>query len=233
MATIREWANACLNGALARLVNVGASAGFAALFFFLAPASAADSVRILALGDSLTAGYGLAEQYTFTAQLERALRDRGHAVQVINGGVSGDTTRGGLSRLDWALADDPDLVLVELGANDGLRGIDPASTRANLEAILHSLRERGIPTLLAGMYAPPNLGPEYGAAFNAIYPELAEAFEVPLYPFFLEGVAAVPSLNQADGIHPNAEGVSVIVSSIVPHVIAALEDAGLTSGQEG
>ena len=198
-----------------------------------APSNAADSARILALGDSLTAGYGLVESEGFTEQLERALRDHGYQVEVVNGGVSGDTTRGGLSRLDWALADDPDLVLVELGANDGLRGIDPADTRANLEAILRELSERGIPTLLAGMYAPPNLGPEYGEAFDSIYPELAREFDVPLYPFFLEGVAAVPSLNQADGIHPNAEGVATIVSGIMPHVIDALESAGLTSGQEG
>ena len=231
MANILAWANASLNGAAARLVNVGVCAAFVASL--PAPSDAADSARILALGDSLTAGYGLVESEGFTAQLERALRDHGYEVEIVNAGVSGDTTRGGLSRLDWALADDPDLVLLELGANDGLRGIDPADTRANLEAILRELSERGIPTLLAGMYAPPNLGPEYGAAFNSIYPELAREFDVPLYPFFLEGVAAVPSLNQADGIHPNADGVATIVSGIMPHVIDALESAGLTSGREG
>ncbi len=183
----------------------------------------AEELRLLALGDSLTAGYGLAQEDAFPAQLQQALEERGFAVQVLNGGVSGDTTAGGLARLDWALADQPHAVLLELGSNDGLRGIDPASTRDNLTAMLDRLTAAGVPTLIAGMYAPPNLGPEYGQAFNAIYPELAARYDAPLYEFFLEGVAAVPELNQLDGIHPNAEGVKVIVEGILPDVTALLE----------
>lgn len=191
------------------------------------PAAASEPIRLLAIGDSLTAGYGLPADVSFPVQLEAALRARGYPVAVINAGVSGDTTAGGLARLDWALADEPDLVLVELGANDGLRGLDPNETRRNLAAMLERLTERGLPTLLAGMYAPPNLGREYGAVFNALYPELAATYDVPLYPFFLDGVAAEAALNQDDGIHPNAEGVAVIVERIVPMVIALIESADL------
>jgi len=183
----------------------------------------ADPVKILALGDSLTAGYGLPQGEGFTEQLQQALRDRGHDVFVINGGVSGDTTAGGLARLDWALADAPDMVIVELGANDALRAIDPAASRANLDAILAELQARQIPALLAGMIAPRNLGKDYVAAFDGMYPELAARYQVPLYPFFLEGVAAEPEFNQADGIHPNAEGVAVIVAGILPEVTAMLD----------
>lgn len=182
----------------------------------------------MALGDSLTAGYGLPAEDGFTVKLEAALRALGHPVTVVNAGVSGDTSAGGLARLDWALADDPDLVIVELGANDGLRGIDPAATRSNLDAILTRLGERGLPVLLTGMYAPPNLGPEYGERFNAIYPELAEKHDVALYPFFLEGVATVSELNQDDGMHPNAAGVDVIVDGILPHVTRMLDTHELT-----
>ncbi len=203
------------------------AAGLAALLLLALPAAAAEPIRLLALGDSLTAGYGLPTDQSFPVQLEAALRDRGYEVAVINAGVSGDTTAGGLARLDWALSDEPDLVLLGLGANDGLRGIDPRDTRRNLAAILEKLSERGMPTLLAGMYAPPNLGREYGEVFNALYPELAETYAVPLYPFFLEGVAAVTSLNQADGIHPNGAGVAVIVENMLPSVIALIESAGL------
>lgn len=184
----------------------------------------------MALGDSLTAGYGLPDDAAFPARLQSALADRGYDVAVLNAGVSGDTTAGGLARLDWALADDPDLALVELGANDGLRGIDPAATRENLAGILDRLTAEGIPTLLAGMYAPPNLGREYGAAFNGLYPALAETYDVPLYPFFLEGVATDPALNQGDGIHPNAEGVAVIVERIVPYVVDLIEASGVAAG---
>jgi len=183
----------------------------------------ADPVKILALGDSLTAGYGLPQGEGFTEQLQQALRDRGHDVFVINGGVSGDTTAGGLARLDWALADAPDMVIVELGANDALRAIDPAASRANLDAILAELQARQIPALLAGMIAPRNLGKDYVAAFDGMYPELAARYQVPLYPFFLEGVAAEPEFNQADGIHPNAEGVAVIVAGILREVTAMLD----------
>lgn len=192
------------------------------------PAAATEgSIRLLALGDSLTAGYGLPIDESFTVQLEAALRDRGYPVEVTNAGVSGDTTAGGLARLDWALADEPDMVLVELGANDGLRGLDPNDTRRNLAAILERLTALGTPTLLTGMFAPPNLGREYESVFNALYPELAETYDVPLYPFFLDGVAAAPALNQADGIHPNAEGVAIIVDRLLPMVIALIESAGL------
>lgn len=177
-----------------------------------------DAKVILALGDSLTAGYGLDQAEAFPVQLQAALRAGGLNATVINGGVSGDTSAGGRSRLEWLLVGQIDGVIVELGANDGLRGLDPAQTRDNLDWILTTLKQRGIPVLLSGMYAPPNLGKDYGAEFNAIYPELAEKHSVKLDSFFLEGVAADPNLNQADGIHPNAEGVAVIVKRLTPKV---------------
>ena len=187
----------------------------------------AETIRIMALGDSLTAGFGLPASDSFPSQLEVALKARGLSVEVLNAGVSGDTTAGGLARLDWALSDRPDAIIVALGANDSLRGLDPGVTRANLAAILEKLRTRDLPVLLAGIYAPPNLGRAYEAAFNRIFPELAGKYEVPLYPFFLEGVAAEPALNQADGMHPNAEGVAVIVQRITPYVIRLIEQARL------
>ncbi len=180
-------------------------------------------MRILALGDSLTAGYGLPQGDGFTDQLQAALQGQGYDAVVLNAGVSGDTTAGGLARLDWALADAPDIVIVELGANDALRGIDPASSRANLAAILDELQARGVPALLAGMLAPRNLGADYVDAFDGMYGALAEEYDVPLYPFFLEGVAAEPDLNQPDGIHPNASGVAIIVEGILPDVTAMLD----------
>ncbi|MBP2311543.1 arylesterase [Azospirillum soli] len=190
-----------------------------------APALAANgTVKLLALGDSLTAGYGLPEPQGFTVQLEKALKTKGYAVDIINAGVSGDTTAGGLSRLDWALADKPDAAIVELGANDMLRGLDPDAARANLDAILKRLTAEKIPVLLAGMYASPSLGRAYGERFNAIYPELARTYDVQLYPFFLDGVAADAALNQPDGIHPNAAGVKVIVERITPHVARLLDN---------
>ncbi|MDR6291952.1 arylesterase [Inquilinus sp. 2KB_12] len=201
-----------------------------ALVFGLAVGSAgqaqAEAIRILALGDSLTAGLGLSEADAFTTQLEAALKAQGYDVRVLNAGVSGDTTAGGLDRLDWALADKPDLALVELGANDMLRGVDPTAVRANLDKILARLGDAKIPTLLAGMLAAPNLGPAYGAAFDAIYPDLAKAHGVPLYPFFLDGVAAQAALNQADGMHPNAAGVKVIVDRITPAVVSLIKAGG-------
>lgn len=187
-------------------------------------------VRLLVLGDSLTAGYGLPQQQSFPAQLEEALRAAGHDVTVINAGVSGDTTAGALARLDWTLgglpAGAPEAAIVQLGANDALRGIDPQSTFTNLSAILAHLQERNIPVLLAGMLAPPNLGIEYAKTFNAIYPRLAEEHDVLFYPFFLEGVAGERWFNQSDGIHPNAQGVNIIVNSVFPSVKALLQDAG-------
>lgn len=182
-------------------------------------AQPAQPLRILALGDSLTAGFNLPQGAGFPAQLETALKDRGHAVEVINGGVSGDTSAGGLSRLAWQLGDDPPAAaIVELGANDGLRGLDPGRTEANLSQIIARLKGAGVAVLLAGMKAPPNLGPEYGAAFNGLYPRLADQHEVLLYPFFLEGVAARPELLQPDGLHPTEEGMAEIVRRILPQV---------------
>ena len=178
----------------------------------------AASRTLLVLGDSLGAGYGLPAAQGFTARLEVALRRRGHDIKVMNGSISGDTTAGGRARLGWALSSKPDYAIVELGGNDGLRGLDPAETRANLRAILARLREKKIPVLLAGMMAPRNLGPEYERAFNSAYPELARQYGAVLYPFFLDGVALDPKLNQPDLIHPNARGVSVIVQRIVPFV---------------
>jgi acyl-CoA thioesterase-1 len=178
-------------------------------------------MKILALGDSLTAGFGLPPGQGFAPQLERALKQSGVEAEVIDAGVSGDTTAGGLARIDWALADAPDLVILELGANDMLRGLDPAETRANLDAMLAKLRAADTRVLLAGMRAAPNLGADYGGAFERTYAELAEKYEVPLYPFFLEGVATDPKLNLADGMHPNAAGVAEIVRRILPHVLAA------------
>lgn len=182
----------------------------------------AQTTKILALGDSLTAGYGLAQGAGFTDQLQKALRDQGHDVAVINAGVSGDTTQGGLARLDWSLADNPHMVIVELGANDGLRGLDPQLTKDNLDQILTKLRSRGVKILLAGMLAPPNMGQEYGQEFNDLYPTLAKKHGVSLYPFFLDGVAGVPALNQDDGIHPTKDGVTIIVDRILPYVLKVL-----------
>jgi acyl-CoA thioesterase I len=173
-------------------------------------------VKIVALGDSLTAGLGLPANAAFPARLERALAQKGIAAEVVNAGVSGDTTGDGLARLDWSVPDDSDAVILELGANDALRGLDPAQTRANLDAILKRLTARRLPVLLAGMRAPPNMGAEYTKAFDAIYPDLAAAYGAILYPFFLEGVAAERALNQGDGLHPIAAGVDVIVARILP-----------------
>ena len=192
-----------------------------ALALLAAGSAGAEPLRILAFGDSLTAGFGLGPGEGFVPQLERALAGEGIAAKVIDAGVSGDTTAGGLARLDWALGDRPDLVILELGANDMLRGVDPAVTRANLDAMLAKLRASGTRVLLAGMRAAPNLGAEFGAEFEAIYAELAAKYEVPLYPFFLEGVATEPSLNQPDGLHPNVAGVAEIVRRILPQVLAA------------
>lgn len=184
-----------------------------------APPATPNAVTILAFGDSLTAGFGLASADGFTAKLEAALKAKGINARIVNAGLSGDTSAGGLARLDWALEPRPDFAIVELGANDGLRGLDPAQTRANLDAILTKLKAKSVPVLFAGMYAPPNLGPDYAKAFNALFPELAAKHGVAFYPFFLDGVAADAALNQADGIHPNAKGVDVIVARILPHVV--------------
>lgn len=219
-----------LAGALAFLFAAGAS------MTVPTRADAAQPVKLLALGDSLTAGYGLPEQQGFTRQLEKALAAKGYSVTVINAGVSGDTTAGGRARLDWALADKPDAAIVELGANDMLRGLDPDQAKANLDAILKALAQRKIPTLLAGMLASPSLGKPYTDRFNAIYPDLAKAYDLPLYPFFLDGVALDRSLIQPDGLHPNAQGVAVIVERILPSVTALLDglpNIGKTTAKTG
>jgi acyl-CoA thioesterase-1 len=196
----------------------------AALSAQAAPGATAP-LTIVAFGDSLVAGLGLPEEQAFPARLEAALRQRGHDVTILNAGVSGDTTAAGLARLDWSVPQDVDGVIVELGANDMLRGVDPAQTKANLDAILSRLKERNIPVLLAGMRASPNLGPEYGARFDPIFPELASKHDASLYPFFLEGVAAQSSLNQPDGMHPNPQGVDAIVANFVPVMEAFLQRA--------
>lgn len=186
---------------------------------FAAPAGAAERpVRIVALGDSLSAGYQLAASEAFPAQLEAALRAKGVKVEIANAGVSGDTTSGGLARLDWSVPEGTDAVILELGANDMLRGVEPKVTREALDAIVRRLKERRIEVLLCGMLAPPNLGPDYARAFNPIYPQLASAHGILFYPFFLNGVAANASLNQRDGMHPNGDGVATIVARILPKV---------------
>jgi len=177
-----------------------------------------EMLTVVALGDSLTAGFGLAREAAFPRQLEAALRKRGHKVRVINAGVSGDTTAAGLARLDWALGPRADAVILELGANDALRGLEPGQARANLDAILTRLREKRIPVLIAGMLAPRNLGPDYASRFDSIFPDLAKKHGALLYPFFLEGVAGKRALNLPDGLHPNARGVAVIVARILPYV---------------
>ncbi len=209
-------------GAIRRGVNVLALA----LLMSAGPASASEPLRILALGDSLTAGYGLSRADSFTTRLERALDAAGYPAEVIDAGVSGDTSAGGRARLDWLLTEDPDVVLIELGANDGLRGLDPAMTEANLDAIIARAKASGAAVLLSGMRAPPNLGPEYAAEFEPIYRRLADKHGVALQPFFLEGVAARPDLNQDDGIHPNAKGMGLVVEGLLPHIRKVIDGIG-------
>jgi acyl-CoA thioesterase-1 len=183
-------------------------------------------LKLVVLGDSLSAGLGLSAAAAFPERLQKSLRSNGMAIDIINAGVSGDTSSGGRDRLDWSVPEGTDGVIVELGANDALRGTDPAITRSALSDILARLKARRIAVLLCGMVAPPNYGSDYSARFNAIYPDLAKSSGVPLYPFFLQGVAADASLNQADGMHPTAEGVDVIVRNILPTVEAFLGSIG-------
>jgi acyl-CoA thioesterase I len=185
-------------------------------------------IKVVVLGDSLSAGLGLPASSAFPVRLQKSLKFKGVEVDMVNAGVSGDTSSGGRDRLDWSVAEGTEAVILELGANDALRGIDPKVTRAALSDILTRLKARGIAVLLCGMVAPPNYGSDYSARFNAIYPDLAKSFNVPLYPFFLEGVAADARLNQADGLHPTAAGVDMIVKNILPTVEAFL---GAISGQ--
>ncbi|HEY7669426.1 MAG TPA: arylesterase [Hyphomicrobium sp.] len=181
-------------------------------------AGAAKPLRIVAFGDSLTSGYGLRPSQSFPVQLQKALKERGHNVVVTNAGVAGDTTAGGLERLEWAVPDGTDAVIVELGANDALRGIDPKVTRTNLEKIIASLKERRIPILLAGMRSPANWGETYSEDFDGVFPKLARANGLVFYPFFLDGVVLDPKLNQDDGMHPSGKGVAEIVKRMLPVV---------------
>jgi acyl-CoA thioesterase-1 len=202
----------------------------AATAFAQTPAAAhvTKPIKMVVLGDSLSAGLGLPAPAAFPARLQKALEAKGIAVDMINAGVSGDTSSGGRDRLDWSVPEGTEAVILELGANDALRGTDPAVTRAALSDILTRLKARKIAVLMCGMVAPPNYGSDYAARFNSIYPDLAKSFAVPLYPFFLEGVAANRNLNQADGLHPTAEGVDIIVNNILPTVQALV---GAISGQ--
>ncbi|MCB1504214.1 MAG: arylesterase [Hyphomicrobiaceae bacterium] len=197
-----------------------------------ADAATKDTLRIIALGDSLTAGYGLPPGQAFPDVLQIALRARGHNVEVANAGISGDTTAAGLARLDWAVGPEADAIIVELGANDALRGQPPAEARANLDVILTRLSARKLPILLAGMRAPENWGAAYRDKFDAIYPELAARHGTLLYPFFLDGIATDPKLNLPDGLHPNQRGVAIIVERILPVVEQLLERARKARGSK-
>ena len=198
------------------------------MFILTATSAVANSatsvpVTVMALGDSLTAGYGLEQDETFPAQLEKGLLSAGYAVNVVNAGVSGDTSAGGLARIEWALADRPQIVVVELGANDALRGLDPAQTHANLDQIIARLNRAGCRVILAGMQSPRNLGPDYNNTFDQIYPNRGTAVRIPTMILFLEGVATDPELNQVDGIHPNSAGVRLIVEGLQPLVAMAID----------
>lgn len=189
-------------------------------------ADATKPIKLVVLGDSLSAGLGLPAQDAFPTKLQKALQAKGIAVDMTNAGVSGDTSSGGRDRLDWSVPEGTEGVVLELGANDAMRGIDPDLTRAALTDIVRRLKARKIAVMLCGMLAPPNFGADYGARFNSIYPDLAKQFDVPLYPFFLDGVAADAKLNQADGIHPTAEGVNIIVNNMLPTAEAFLRTIG-------
>lgn len=186
--------------------------------FALSPAARAEAISLVGFGDSLMAGYQLPPEDAFPARLEKALKAKGLEVTIANAGVSGDTSSGGLARIDWSVPDGTRGVILELGANDALRGIAPEETRKNLEAMITRLKERGIAVLLAGMMAPPNMGADYAARFNPIYLELAEKYGLELYPFFLDGVVTEPGLKLEDGMHPNGDGVGVMVEKALPVV---------------
>ncbi|MBA8837134.1 arylesterase [Ochrobactrum sp. RH2CCR150] len=188
------------------------------------PTEQLSQVKVVGFGDSLMAGYLLPVNAAFPQQLEKALNDKGVEVSIENAGVSGDTTTGGLSRIDWSIPDGTDLVILELGANDALRGIQPDITEKNLDDMLARLKERGISVILAGMIAPPNMGKDYAAKFNPIYPKLAQKYGVPLYPFFLDGVATKKDLLLEDGMHPNEKGVEAMVANFMPTIEKSLSD---------
>ncbi|MCA1442014.1 arylesterase [Ensifer sp. IC4062] len=187
-----------------------------AMTIALSSAVRAESVSLVGFGDSLMAGYQLPPEDAFPVRLEKALKDKGFDVTIANAGVSGDTTSGGLSRIDWSVPDGTKGVILELGANDALRGIPPEQSRKNLEAMIARLKQRGIPVLLAGMMAPPNMGADYAARFNPIYPELAAKYDLEFYPFFLDGVAIDGALKLEDGMHPNSQGVGEMVERFLP-----------------
>ncbi|RFB78731.1 arylesterase [Methylovirgula sp. 4M-Z18] len=188
-----------------------------------APSASARTLHVVALGDSLTAGLGLPQDQSFPSVLQKALRAKGWDVEIANAGVSGDTAADGLARLDWSVPDGTDAVILELGANDMLRGQDPAGTRKTLDRIVTKLSDRHIKVLIAGMRANPTLGADYGRAFDGLYPDLAMTYKLPLYPFFLDGVAGDPKLNQPDGMHPTGKGVEIIVARILPSVETLLQ----------
>ena len=198
----------------------------ALMVFSVARPAAAEPVALVGFGDSLMAGYQLPAEDAFPVQLEKALREKGVEVAIVNAGVSGDTTSGGLARLDWSVPDGTKGVILELGANDALRGIPPEQTEQNLDRMVSGLKERGIAVLLVGMLAPPNMGGEYGERFNAMYERLAEKHQVPLYPFFLDGVVTHADLQLEDGMHPNGKGVAVMVERMLPTVERFLKSLG-------
>ncbi|ASY64673.1 Arylesterase precursor [Sinorhizobium sojae CCBAU 05684] len=199
-----------------------------AMTIALSAAARAETISLVGFGDSLMAGYQLAPEDAFPARLEKALKDKGYDVAISNAGVSGDTTAGGLARIDWSVPDGTKGVILELGANDALRGVPPEETRGNLEAMVKRLKERGIAVLLAGMLAPPNMGGDYAARFNAIYPELAKKYDLPFYPFFLDGVVTEAGLKLEDGMHPNGDGIGVMVERFLP-----MAEQFITAVQEG
>lgn len=209
------------------------AAALSLALMMMAEPAPAKTPTILAFGDSITAGFGLPPEASLPVRLEARLNQDGIAVRVVNAGVSGDTTAGGLARLDWALADKPDVVLLELGGNDVLRGIDPAAVRANLEAMIAKIQASGAKLVLLGMQAPPNWGEQYQRDFDRIFPELAHAHDLPLSKFFLEGVATIPDMNQPDGVHPNERGVAVIVDHVAPLLEQVLHAPAAGKAAEG
>jgi acyl-CoA thioesterase-1 len=211
-------------GRFAAAVNSLLTVLFLVLLPVLQAYAQSTPIKIAILGDSLTAGFGVKPAESFPARLEVALKAQGRNVTVLNHGVSGDTTAGGLDRLDWMLADKPDIVLVELGANDALRGTDPAVTEKNLDAIVAKLKAAGVTVWLAGMLAPRNFGSDYTAKFDGLYKRIAEKYQVPLYPFILDGIAQDPVYIQADGLHPNPKGAQIIADKLLPFVIRNLDD---------
>jgi acyl-CoA thioesterase-1 len=193
------------------------------LFFFASAKGQAQPINLVGFGDSLMAGYELPADQAFPVRLEKLLKDKGHDVTITNAGVSGDTTADGLARVDWSIPDGTRGVILELGANDALRGLSPEESRSNLDAILKRLKERKIPVLLVGIVAPPNMGTDYEAKFNSIYKDLAANYSAPLYPFFLDGVAMQPSLQLKDGMHPNGDGTKMMAEKFLPTAEAFLK----------